>query len=167
MKKRIAFKWALYACVLLIAFLVQTTAGIKLAGVSANLVTPVTATVAMFEGAVGGACFGFAAGLMLDALIHPSEAFFTLFMTLTGLLIGRMCDVYFRKRLFTAALWAFFALALQSVLYFAVFYLTTGRAGTEALAAVALPETAFSMVFLPAAYIFSRAVYRGFGENNQ
>jgi uncharacterized membrane protein len=132
-------KWALYVCLMLVVFVLQTTVltNLRFMGVHANLMPVVVAVVAMFEGMTGGAGMGFMAGLLCDALIPPSEAFFTLYLLISGLLIGKLCDVYFRKRLLAAFIWSLTALAIQGLAYFAVFYLVTGRAGAEALYEVA------------------------------
>lgn len=169
MRNRQLFKWIGYACIFLLAFLLQTTAlsRLEIMKVHPNLIPVVVVCVAIFEGPAGGAAFGFAAGLVCDALIPPSEAFFAVFFLFMGLLTGRVCNYIFKKRMFTALFWSLICMTALDLLYFCVFYLLPGRAGISALYTVALPETVFSVVFAPAVYLPVRAVYRRFGENNQ
>ena len=160
--KKQVFQWILYAFILLFAFLLQTTllSGLTLFGVHPLPVPVLVVCVSVFENPKQSAVYAFAAGLLCDAVIPPSEAFFSLFFLFAALLIGYVIKSLFRRNFITCALFSFGFLFLMDFFYFLFFYLFTAKAGFQALYTVALPEILFSLLFILPIYPAVRAVSR-------
>ncbi len=145
------WKYGLYALSLLLLVLVQNTVMLRLSlfGVHPNLYPLFVATVAVLEGGVAGGVFGALAGLCADTAGASLGVFFGLCFLGLGLGIGLLSDYLFKKVFWSTLLWAFIAHTLGNILYFLFFFIIPGRAGLPDFAAVALPEIAASLLFLP------------------
>jgi len=164
--KRPLIKWTLYILLLILLLVLQTTvlSHLELFGVHALLIPGLVASVAVFEHPVRGAAFGFLAGLLCDAVIPPSEAFFSLFFLFAALGIGKITTYLFRRALVTCALFSLSVLFVMDLFYFLFFFLFTGKAGFSALYVIALPEILFSSLFVVPLYPLVRRISRITGE---
>ncbi len=95
MRNRQLYKWIAYACIFLLVFLLQTTAlsRLEVMGVHPNLIPVLVVCVALFEGAAGGAAFGFAAGFYATRLFRPPKRFLRCFSFLWGSLRARCATI--------------------------------------------------------------------------
>lgn len=165
-KRRSVIKWFFYTALLLIFTVLQfmVLINFRVFGVTPNIIPALVTAVALFEGALGGSIYGFAAGLLMDAFLYPTEIFYTLVLMLFAILFGIGASHLFRKTLFTTMLFSIIILVSVNFLYFAVFYLIAGKAGMAALITVSVPEIIYSFPFVFISYFLCRGVYRRWGD---
>ncbi len=156
------FKWLLYGITLWLTMALQLFLPLRIGQIRALPVIPLAILVAVFEGAKGGGVFGLLAGLLCDAFIPPSEAFFSIALLLLGVLVGFSTERLFRKNLLTGLLWSVAGQIAVDVFFFAFFYWIGGRAGFDALLAVAPAEVLITLPAVPILYVFIRSIYRKF-----
>ncbi|MDL2273812.1 rod shape-determining protein MreD, partial [Oscillospiraceae bacterium OttesenSCG-928-G22] len=103
-KYRPILKWILLSLLLLLFYLIERygLSRIRLFSVSPQIVPVAVAVVALFEGGFGGAAFGLAAGLILDADSLRFDGYFSIVLLLGGTLIGILCTYMFRKNFLNA-----------------------------------------------------------------
>lgn len=114
-KRRIIF-----AIIILITFLLQTTRGFFPApfGIHACILVPATVCIAMFEREFSGLFFGLAAGMMLETVSPDSVCFYSVCFTLIGFITGMLITYLMRNNLVTAMIFSFvFSLLLNSFYY--------------------------------------------------
>lgn len=91
-KHILVFKYAVYALLILLLYVLQATPGLlAIAGVKPLLVVPVAVSVAIFEGEFTGGVYGALAGLLCDlssfSLFGYNGFFICLFCIAAGLLV--------------------------------------------------------------------------------
>lgn len=87
--------------------------GIKIFGVTPNLIVILIVSISLLEGRIHGATVGFFAGLCLDAVIGLSLGFQALIGMLLGLLLGNINKRFFKENIFVMAICTF----ISSILY--------------------------------------------------
>ncbi|MCL2747872.1 MAG: rod shape-determining protein MreD [Oscillospiraceae bacterium] len=166
---RIIFKWLSYVLFLTALAVIQTSLlpNLKLFGASPNLL-PIAATmVAVLEGGVPGALFGLLAGLYCDAIIPKVDVLHTVYLFVSGLVIGQLVAALFKKNLVTAALCAIASLAVLDFFLMLLFFIVPRRAGISSLLQVALPEILFSAILSPLVYGPIRWANKRWGEEEE
>ena len=154
-------KWVSYAAAFLFLFFFESC---LLNRFPVQHATPVLAplvvtAVALFEGPVGGAGFGLAAGLFCSAVCYRSGLMAVPVFTLIGALSGATRTQRIGRSLFGCAICALGGLAILELARFANVALLHGSA-PRAMLRIAVPELVYSMVFLVPVYLIIRTVYR-------
>lgn len=160
-------KWIIYAATGLMLMLIRefVFGRFKLLNVYPVFGGLIVATVAMFEGGIGGASFGLLVGIVKDAALIRGEGFYALTYMICGGLTGVMCRYLFRNKFATALLWSFVTTAFTTLTYFTIFFLIPRRADISAFWTVALPEIFYSIILLPIVYYPIRHIYGSYGPN--
>lgn len=157
-KREAIFKWLGYGAYLLLAHILETMLFSRFAifGVIPIIIPVTVAIVAVLEGPEGGAGFGLAAGLLTDA-VAPGAGFYTIVLTLFGIIIGNASRFVFSKTFPTALLASLVLLIVLSVGSFAISF-AENRAGITALWTVSAPEVAYSLLFCPPLYFLMKRI---------
>ena len=166
---RIIFKWLIYGLIYTFFAVLQTNVApyVALFGVMPNLLPMAASMVAVLEGGVPGALFGLFAGIYCDAIVPKVDAIHTIYLFISGLLIGQLVAAMFKKTLVTAALCAIVSLAVLDFLIILLFYLIPRRAGLSSLLQVALPEIAYSALLSPLVYVPIRWVNKHWNKEEE
>lgn len=163
-----AVKWAAYSFLLLAVYLVQSTAGLRLGffGYAANLTPFLVASVALFEGHIGAASFGFAAGLLVDLSNVGPEGLWPGYYLLYGAFAGYFALKYFRPTFLAGLIFGAGAIAV-AFLFQCVFYLVPVY-GPSLLFFVKtfFSELLVSMVFSPLVFFPAKYINRYFSDGN-
>lgn len=151
--KDFCIKWLAYALALLPIWFAESflLSAIPLFGVKPMLLPLAAAAVATLEGASGGAGFGLAVGVLMDATLPVSPGVMVALMTLLGLGTGLLSRYVLRQNLLGCLLCSALALAVIDLGRVA-FRLVTGAAPLSALLSLAGREILWSMCFAPLVY---------------
>lgn len=153
-------KWVLYGLMLWFVCTLQISLPLRAGAVHALPLVAMAAAAAVFEGPKGGAAYGFFAGLLCDAFTPGAEAFFAIYLLLSGFVIGSVVRRYFRVSLLTALIWTVISHLIADLLFFVFFMLIPGRAGPSAFLQVVLPELLLTLPYIPVVYLISRTIHR-------
>ncbi len=162
MDKKEIKKWIMYVAFGLITLFLQEhlLSRLKIYGIHPMLGGVLTAVIAVCEGGIAGGAFGLFVGVVQDALIIGPEGFYALVYFFSGLFAGYICEYMFRKNFLTAALWSTAITSVATLIYYMMFFLLTGRAGVSAFLTTALPEIAYSVIFLVPIYFPLKQISR-------
>jgi rod shape-determining protein MreD len=122
------------------------------------LLLPIVCTgIAVYEGQYTGGVTGLFAGVLCDISFNQPVGVFTVLLTLTGLLIGTLADTIIMRSFVTYYLACFAVLALSAfVQMFPLLFLAS--IPPQLLAATALQQTIYSLVFAFPIWFFVRAL---------
>ena len=116
-------------------------------GLSPRLLPVAAVTVAVLEGAVGGAGFGLAVGVLCDAVYYGSWGGMTLGLCLLGWGAGAASQYVLRRNFGGCLLCCAAGLSLLELIHVA-FGLFTGLSDLYSLLRVAVPELLWSLCFV-------------------
>lgn len=155
-------KWLKYSLFLILLTLTQEflLSRLRIFNIMPVLGGVLTATVAMFEGGVAGAVFGAVTGFAGSGLAGGGEILHALCYFFGGLATGELCSYMFRKGLLTAFLWSLAVTLVTSLLYFLFFYLVPYGVSVRQIIFTVLPETLYSLLFIPVVYFPVREISR-------
>jgi rod shape-determining protein MreD len=162
-------RWICFFVLILIAVTLQIMVFPRI-DVLPNPLVSVTAVVslAVFAGPVGGVAAGFIGGLMCDALLPHTEAYFTLTAMGAGALTGFLCGrgkLLQKNFLSATVMTAASTVVIQSV-YVLCFHVATGRAPVSAYFTAGLPVILASVLCVPFIYPLFRLVAVNFSEDD-
>jgi cell shape-determining protein MreD len=165
-KKRILYKWSLYAVLTFTVLSLQLgiMPYLSIWQVHPWLPPLLLGVVITFEKSSAAAVYGLIIGTWCDAFTPKIEIFHALLYLFAGLFAARLTRYLFRKTFVTALIWTTGFFAVSRLLFFIVFYYIPGRGGFDVLWRVALPEIVISLPFLPLLYLIGRAVHRRWSE---
>ncbi len=146
-------KWGVYALAALPVWLLELYVlnRFPVLGVSPMLMPLAAVAVAVLEGATAGGGFGLFTGILCDAAYHDTDGGMTLGLCLIGVCAGALSRYALRQNLAGCLLCSLGALTAIDAVRILV-RLLQRAAPLEALLAVALPEIAWSMVFVLPVY---------------
>lgn len=158
-------KYAVYACVLLLAHIFQNSLRIfpELFGVRPVLLISAAVCIAMYEGEIAGAAAGLFAGALWDTVTGTADGYNALFLAVSCAFCGVVLRVFLRNNILTY-IWIN---SIVTVLYFAtyVFFFITSRGidgGSSLFLKYYLPMAVYSLVLTPFWYLIIRRVDRKF-----
>lgn len=153
-------KWLAYGLALLPVWFLQAfvLSRFPLFGVKPMLLPLAAVSVAVLEGASGGAGFGLAVGVLMDAVIPGMTGVRTILMTLIGLGTGLASRYVLSQSMTGCFLCSAAALAVLDALRI-LLWLVTGKAGAGAMVVLAGKEIAWSVCFVPAVYLLFSWVF--------
>lgn len=127
-KKENIKKRILFAVIILVTFLLQTTDGFFPApfGIHACILIPATVCIAMFEREFSGLFFGLASGMMLDSVSSDTVCYYSVFFTLMGFVTGMLITYLMRNNLVTALIFTSVFSLIHNSLYCLLYYLFDG-----------------------------------------
>lgn len=127
-KKENIKKRILFAVIILVTFLLQTTDGFFPApfGIHACILIPATVCIAMFEREFSGLFFGLASGMMLDSVSSDTVCYYSVFFTLMGFVTGMLITYLMRNNLVTALMFTSVFSLIHNSLYCLLYYLFDG-----------------------------------------
>ena len=142
-------KWGAYALALLpVWFLESCVLGwIPFPGAGPMLLPLAAVAVAVLEGSVAGAGFGLAVGVLCDAVYVGGAGGWTVGLALLGAAAGTAARYALRQSLAGCLLCSLGGLAVIDGVRM-IWRLLRGAASLPAMAAVALPEVGWSMLFV-------------------
>lgn len=150
-----------YAIEILAVFVIQETPGLlpELFGARPVLLIPTALSIAMFEGETASMAFGLAAGLLMDFGYGSVLGFHAAMFAVACYLISRITANLFQTNFVTAILIAAVTTALAVLLQWTCFFVFSGYAYPfYALVNHYLPIFGYSVIFMPIAYYFNRAL---------
>ncbi len=158
--KDLTIKWLAYALALLPVWFAEDylLSAFPVFGVKPMLLPLAAMAVATLEGAVGGAGFGLAVGVLFDAMTSGVPGAAILTMALLGLGAGLLAQYVLRQDLSGCLLNSAAALVCIDALRVAV-RLLLGTAPLDAMLALAGREILWSLCFVPFVYLLFRWVY--------
>ena len=122
---------------------------IKIMGVVPNLLIFIVAAVAVFEGPAAGLVCCAAAGFFADGISGQSYCYYTVFMVITGALVGSISPSLFRKRLTTTIGWGtLFWFICEFLRFFFSVYLF-GKSGFISVFTIIVPSLIYSLIMSP------------------
>lgn len=154
-------KWISYAVAFLLIFFFESCVFNRFPAFGAvPMLAPLVVTaVALFEGSLNGAFFGLAVGFFCSAVYYRSGLMMIPVFTIIGVGAGATRKQKIGRSLLGCAICGLGALALLELCHMASGLLFHGTP-LSTLAQVALPELAYSMLFLIPIYLLIRTVYR-------
>ena len=150
--------WGLYALLFLLVMLLQTTVfgRLRFFGVKLSLLPSLLVCIAMHTGHEAGGLFGLLAALFWSMAGGDNGSLCILTFTLCGILSGWLCDVFFPKRIYSAAILAAAGLLLhEGAVFLLQFYLSA--ADGRLLWWVPL-TVVLSMPAVPFLYLLAKAI---------
>ncbi|NCB62176.1 MAG: rod shape-determining protein MreD [Clostridia bacterium] len=158
------FKWLMYLLALLPVWFLETALlrRVPVFGVFPMLLPFAVVAVAVLEGAVSGAAFGLAVGILCDVAYYGTGGSMTIGLALVGAATGLMTQYALRQNFWGFLLCSCGALTALDTLR-VLRRLLGGMAPLVPLLRVAVPEVLWSLVFAPAVYILFRFVRRRIG----
>ena len=158
--KDFAVKWLAYALALLPVWFLQSfvLSEFPLFGVKPMLLPLAAVAAATVEGAVGGAGFGLAVGLLFDAVTPGFPGVWILVLTGIGLGTGLLSRYVLRQNLVGCFLCSVMALTVIDLLRILA-RLLTGAAPLEPMLVLAGKEILWSLCFVPPVYLIFRWVF--------
>lgn len=157
-KYRNYIMWALYAVLMLVIILMQTTVfgRVRFHGVKLSLLPVAMVCIGMQVGHEAGGLFGLLAGLFWYAFGAESGTLSIVTFTLTGVLSGWLCDNVFARRFLPALGLSLCALLFHEGLWFVLkFYLENAP---MALIRWVPITTGLSLLTCPVIYLLAKAV---------
>ena len=161
-RRREVIKWAIYVALAIVFSMVETRLmpHIRVFGVSPGFGAALTAAVAIYEGAAGGAAFGLVCGALEYLSPGNSELIYMLVYMIGGYTAGALCD-YMLNRSILSALLVTVALNTAAVLIYFIFMVALPRhAGLSALATAGLAEIFMCSAVTPLAYFPVKEIAR-------
>lgn len=158
--KDFAIKWLAYALALLPVWFLETflLSRFPLFGIKPMLLPLAAVATATLEGAAGGAGFGLAVGILMDAVVPGVPGTRTVILTMLGLGTGLLSRYWLRQDLvgcFLCSVLSLVALDLFRILA----RLLTGGAPLGVMLLLAGKEILWSLCFVPLVYLVFRWVY--------
>lgn len=164
-KTRTRNKWILYITILFIIILLESTLlqYVKiLDGKPMALLPYAVGTIAMLEGIYGGSAAGLAAGILYDAILSPTNGFYTIVYVVCGALIGILCNFIFWKTYLVTLLYVAITILFSSLIYYVVFMLVFGHTNPMVLLKGLPGEFLSTLIFTPFIYWAVRGTYQRF-----
>lgn len=158
--KDFAIKWLAYALALLPVWFLETflLSRFPLFGVKPMLLPLAAVATATLEGAVGGAGFGLAVGILMDAVVPGIPGTRTVILTLLGLGTGLLSRYLLRQDLVGCFLCSILSLVTLDLLRI-LLRLLTAAAPLAVMLPLAGKEILWSLCFVPLIYLVFRWVY--------
>lgn len=150
-----------YSIELLVLFIIQETPGLIPAvfGARPILLIPVAVSIAMFENELPAMFFGLAFGLFLDFGRGGALGFHALMLAVICFAISTMAANLIRTNFLTAMLLATASAGLVFLLQWLFYYVCMGYEYTGyALVRHYLPRFGYTVLIMPVAYYFNRAL---------
>lgn len=157
-------KWVTYTLALIPVWFLEAAVlrRVPVLGVFPVLLPLAAVAVAVLEGAVAGAGFGTAVGVLCDVAYFGTGGSMTILLALLGAAVGLVTQYGLRQNYWGYLLCSAGALAALDALR-VLRRLLTGAAPLMPLLRVAVPEVLWSLAFTPIVYLLFRAVHRRVG----
>lgn len=161
-----AVRHAAYTLLIIFAFVLQTTKGIKItiSGASADYLTFVIASIAIFEGPYAGGGFGFLAGLLLSSGSLMPEGLGSLYLALCGAVCGWLAQTVFRRVLPTLLLCGAASLLIKDILSYVFYYGLFYKVNIMFCLKIWAIELVLSLAIGTGIFFLTRKIYRRFTE---
>lgn len=158
-------KYAVYACLLMLAHILQNSLQIfpEILGVRPVLLISVAVCIAMYEGEIAGAAAGLLAGALWDTVTGAADGYNALYLTVACAFCGVVLRIFLRNNILTY-IWIN---SIVTVIYFAtyVLFFITSRGidgGMLLFLKFYLPMAVYSLILTPFWYLIIRWVNRKF-----
>lgn len=164
--KRNIFKGALTGLLIIIIFSLQSVVGphFALGDISGDVIPYMVAFCTLFFGTEWGVGFGFFAGLLADASSPKTFGFYTVMFMLAALMIGIICEKYYKARFITGILMGIACYVTVNFMRLFFHFIIFGNASFSILFTRILPSALYSAVYaIPLYFIISR-LYRRLEE---
>ena len=148
---------------LAVLFLLQSSNGLlpRIFSVAAVPVVPAVICIALFEGETAGACFGLAAGILMDAFSARAYGFHAIFLLILGCLCGLLVRHLLAENLLTALMLCAGGALVYHTAYFFIFYLLRGLGDSGYyFFRFTLPAALYTFLFVFPIYYLVRAAAR-------
>ena len=157
------YKWSIYALGLLPIWILDAylLGRYPIMGVKPMLLMLAVVTVAVLEGALAGAGFGLAVGL-LWALGYPSSPGIIILLVLTGMAVGIIAQYALTQGFLGCLLCSAAALTVYACFHI-LWGLFSQLAPFSALMEVALKESLLTLPWTPLVYLIFRTIFRRVG----
>jgi rod shape-determining protein MreD len=159
MKNRKAFiiSIALHAAFILTVYVFQSMIFpyVRIFGLVPLLLPIVSAGIAVYQGCHVGGIVGFFAGILCDVSFNDPVGVFTVFLTVTGLVIGAMADSVIRRGFVTYLLSCIAILILSAFVQMFPFLVREGFS-QPILFTIAIRQTIYSLFFVFPLWVFIR-----------
>lgn len=168
-KKAIRYKWVLYALLMFVVIILETTllSRLKIFGSAPiHLLPYAVAAIAMLEGTTSGALAGLFAGVLSDAMFSGTDGFYTIVFVLCGILISFLCTLVFWKNYWTTLIYLAVVIFVTRLFYYIFFFVLFGKAEVLSLFLSIPAEFLATAIFTPIMYFFilKIAKYAGYTE---
>lgn len=163
-RQAMILKWLVYTLALFPVWFLETAVLRRwpVFGVFPVLLPLAAVAVAMLEGAVAGAGFGLATGLLCYVVYYGTGSSMIIGVTLMGACAGMVSQYGLLQNFWGYLLCSAGAMSSLDLLR-VVWRLLAGVAPLNVLVRVAVPEALWSIVFTPFIYLLFRAVHRRVG----
>lgn len=162
-RRTIIIRYTVWAVLLLLAFLVQTTNGLALNVGKAHicLIIPIVICISMFEMEKVGCWYGLAAGLLMDIPSPVISGYNALVMLITGTLVGLLVRYLLRNTLLSAIVFCGSSLFLYESFYWLFFVFLKGTAAPNGIYWSNYFSTFLvSMIFVIPIYLIMSFIYK-------
>jgi rod shape-determining protein MreD len=160
-------RWIAFFVLILLAVTLQIMVFPRIGALPNPLVSLVAVvSLAVFAGTAGGAAAGFVCGLMCDALMPHTEAFFALTTMGAGALTGFLCGKYLQRNFLSALVMSAVLVISVKSAYILFFQVAAGRAPIGAYVTVGLPAMLASVLCVLFIYPLFSAVAKGFSGDD-
>ena len=130
---------------------------LRLGGLVPLLLPIVSTGVAVYEGRIAGGIAGIFAGILCDVSFNEPVGFFTVLLTLSGLIVGTLADTILTRGLVTFYLSCAAVLAVTAL--FQMFpFMFLERVPLAPLLTTAINQTSYSLVMAFPIWFFVRAL---------
>ncbi len=165
-RKKDLIKWALYALILFLAFILQTTPYfLEIFGVKPILLLPVMLFIAMFEGEWAGGVFGVVGGLLWDTAADRLLGFHAILMLIICVVAGLLVMYLIRANLWNALIIILSASLLQGLVDYFFYYLIWDYDFSYLiLLKQTLPTVAYTTIISPLFFWLIRRISHTFSE---
>ena len=150
-------QWTAYGLLLLAAFLLQSAPhALQIAGTKPLLLLPLTVSIGLFTGPLGGGIAGAVAGFLWDLYSDGLLGFHGLFLLVIGCVCGLLVVLLMRNNLLTATLLCAGTLCLQVLYDWGLSYLLLLRDHPfSALWHTYLPCALYTLLCAPILYLLT------------
>ena len=156
-------RWALFAVITIIIFLIQNSSGqlLDIKGAKPYMLVPLVVCIGMFEREAVGGAFGLFAGLLWDMVSSNMPGFHALVLMVIGCTSGLLITYIMRNNLLTSILLSICAILIHSILYW-LFFILLDNVGQPlyALYRFILPSSLYTLFFTPVFYFLVREIMK-------
>jgi len=162
MNRRNVIKWILYAVLAIVFSTIEARLSphVRIFGVSPGFGAALTVSVAIYEGAAGGAFFGLACGALEYLAPGDAETVYMLAYMLGGYTVGMFCDYVLSRSLAAALLTSLILNAVSTLLFFVFMMAVPQNAGLAALGTAGVAEIVMCTAVTPLVYFPVREISR-------
>lgn len=166
-KLRPALKWLIFALLLLVCYILQTTPGLfEVFHTKPVLIVSLAVCVSMYEGVMSSAFFCMTAGLLWDISSDKLFGFNGVILLFYGLIVALLCIYYLHTKVLNALVFCVGLLLIQGVLDYGFYYAIWNLDSSWIIwVQHILPTAAYTVLVTPLLFYLVRFVERKLNEN--